>query len=244
MKKIFNTIIPVVASAMLLMGCDDQIMEWATPEGHGAVTKEEIPLEVREVLANYDNIKNYASQYIPNQIIGLGIGASIYTDTTDARRTLSNDNFQMITLGNAMKHDAIVTNAGAFNFATVDNVIESMPQGMRLYGHNFFWHNQARQAYLKSLIAPTLVVESDSDIKSILAGDNSDFEGGTTGSWGSWGNSSTKDVASPGADGSAYCMHLNNPTDANNWSAQCAYTFDYYLEKGVEYTIRFKAKAS
>lgn len=227
----------------LLTGCDDQIMEWGTPEGHGEVTAAELPLQVKEVLANYANIKEYAAQYTPNMTIGLGIGASIYTDDTDPRQALSNDNFQMITLGNAMKHDAIVTNAGGLNFSNVDNVIAAMPEGMKLYGHNFFWYQQTRQAYLKSLIAPTLVVESDSDIKSILNDDSSDFEGGNTGSWGSWGNSSTKDVGNEGYN-SDHSMHLTNPSDANFWSAQCAYDVDGYLDTEVEYTIRFYAKSN
>ena len=41
---------------MLLTGCDDQIMEWGTPEGHFGVTTAEIPLEVKEVLANYGDL--------------------------------------------------------------------------------------------------------------------------------------------------------------------------------------------
>jgi len=72
--KLYKTILPAVASVMLLTGCDDQIMEWFTPEGHGNVTKAELPLQVKEVLANYDNIKDYAAQYMPNTLIGLGVG--------------------------------------------------------------------------------------------------------------------------------------------------------------------------
>lgn len=39
-------------------------------------------------------------------------------------------------------------------------------------------------------------------------------------------------------------MHLNNPSDADSWSAQCAYTFDTYLEKDKKYIIQFYAKSS
>ena len=238
----YITIGLVSCAGVMLTSCEDQIMEWKTPDGHGAVTKTEIPLEVKEVLANYESLKTYSSQYMPKSTLGLGIGAAIYTDDNDPRSSLANSNFQMITLGNAMKHDAIVGNSGSLTFTTVDNVIESMPDGMALYGHNFFWHTQQNQTYLKSLIKPTLVIETDSDIKNVLAGDDSDFEGGTTGKWGSWGNSSTKDVG-PGFQ-SNYSMHLTNPSDANFWNAQCAYTFDSPLAKDVEFTIRFKAKST
>lgn len=90
----------------------------------------------------------------------------------------------MVTPGNAMKHSSVVTNSGALSFTTIDNMLNAMPDNMDLYGHNFFWYQQQRQAYLKSLIAPTLVVESSSDIQTVLTGDAANFEGGTTGGWG------------------------------------------------------------
>ncbi len=81
-------------------------------------------------------------------------------------------------------------------------------------------------------------------MENVLVGDNSDFEGGTTGGWGSWGNSSTKTVeAGEGVDGS-YAMVLDNPSDADVWSAQCAYTFDQPFEVGATYIIQFQARSS
>ena len=230
-------------AATMLFGCNDDKMEWGTPEGQYPVTAAEIPLAVKEVIANYDDIKVYAAEYTPNLKVGLGFGAAQYIEG-GTYADLVNANFQMVTPGNAMKHDAIVTNAGALNFTTVDAMLDAMAgHDLDLYGHNFLWHTQQRSAYLKSLIAPTMVIETDSDLASVLSGDNSDFEGGTTGGWGSWGNSSSKDVASPGYN-SEYCMHLTNPTDADNWSAQCAFTFDEPLDPNTEYTIRFWAKSS
>ena len=242
--KLHKFILPVVASAMLLTGCDEQIMEWRTPDGHGAVTKEEIPLEVKEVLANYDDIKNYVAQYAPHQIFGLGVGAAIYTGD-EARQSLANANFQMITLGNAMKMDAFLTNSGSLNTATVDNVLETMPADMRLYGHNFFWYQQQNQTYLKSLIAPTMVVESEGGIANVLQGDASDFNGGTSGGWGSWGSNKESGEVQDGVgvDGTP-CMVLANKGDGNNWEAQFAYTFDDYLSQEVTYVMKFKARCS
>ena len=243
--KINKIFIPVVASAMLLTGCDDQLMEWGKPADHADVTSSEIPLAVKEVIANYDNIKDYAQQNTPNMLIGIGMGADLYINNANGEGSLANANYQIFTPGNAMKNDAIMGNSGSLNFATVDKLIEALDGNMKLYGHNFFWHTQQNQSYLKSLIAPTLVVESDGDIANVLSGDASDFNGGSTGGWGSWGSNkeSAEVVSGAGQDGSA-ALVLKNKGDGNAWEAQCAYTFNDYLEKNKTYVIKFKAKST
>lgn len=243
--KINKIIIPVVASAMLLTGCDDQIMQWGKPGDHADVTKADIPLAVKEVIANYDNIKDYAQQYTQNMKIGIGMGADLYANNENGEGDLANANYQVFTPGNAMKNDAIMGNSGSLNFATVDKLLAALDGNMQLYGHNFFWHTQQNQTYLKSLIAPTLVVESDGDVANVLSGDASDFNGGSTGGWGSWG-SNKKDagvVAGAGQDGTA-ALVLENKGDGNAWEAQCAYDFNDFLEMNKTYVIKFKAKSS
>lgn len=243
--KINKIFIPVVASAMLLTGCDDQLMEWGKPADHADVTSSEIPLAVKEVIANYDNIKDYAQQNTPNMLIGIGMGADLYINNANGEGSLANANYQIFTPGNAMKNDAIMGNSGSLNFATVDKLIEALDGNMKLYGHNFFWHTQQNQSYLKSLIAPTLVVESDGDIANVLSGDASDFNGGSTGGWGSWGSNkeSAEVVSGAGQDGSA-ALVLKNKGDGNAWEAQCAYTFDDALQEGKKYIIQFYAKST
>ena len=243
--KINKIMIPVVASAMLLTGCDDQIMQWGKPANHADVTKAEIPLAVKEVIANYDNIKDYAQQYTPNMKIGIGMGADLYANNENGEGDLANANYQVFTPGNAMKNDAIMGNSGSLNFATVDKLLAALDGNMQLYGHNFFWHTQQNQTYLKSLIAPTLVVESDGDVANVLSGDASDFNGGSTGGWGSWGSNkeSAEVVSGTGQDGSA-ALVLENKGDGNAWEAQCAYTFNDYLEMNKTYVIKFKAKST
>ena len=246
--KIFKSICLAGGLALAMSSCDDQIMEWGTPDGRTAVTAAEIPLEVKEVLANYENLKVYSAQYMPGTTLGIGAGIGFLTNADDPRHQLILDNYQMMTFGNAMKMDAIVGNSGALNTANLDAAIDIMKEkGLALYGHNFFWHTQQQQTYLKSLIKPTLVVESDSDIKNVLAGDAANFDGGTTGGWGSWGSNKNNDEtaveAGAGPDGSA-AMRLVNNGDGNAWEAQFAYTFDEPLQKDIEYTIRFKAKST
>ena len=230
---------------MLLTGCDDQIMQWGKPANHADVTKAEIPIAVKEVIANYDNIKDYAQQYTPNMKIGIGMGADLYANNENGEGDLANANYQVFTPGNAMKNDAIMGNSGSLNFATVDKLLAALDGNMQLYGHNFFWHTQQNQTYLKSLIAPTLVVESDGDIANVLSGDASDFNGGSTGGWSSWGSNkeSAEVVSGAGQDGSA-ALVLKNKGDGNAWEAQCAYTFNDYLEMNKTYVIKFKAKST
>ena len=243
--KINKIMIPVVASAMLLTGCDDQIMQWGKPANHADVTKAEIPIAVKEVIANYDNIKDYAQQYTPNMKIGIGMGADLYANNENGEGDLANANYQVFTPGNAMKNDAIMGNSGSLNFATVDKLLSALDGNMQLYGHNFFWHTQQNQTYLKSLIAPTLVVESDGDIANVLSGDAADFNGGTTGGWSAWGSNKNEAgaVAGAGQDGTA-ALVLENKGDGNAWEAQCAYTFDDALQEGKKYIIQFYAKST
>ena len=241
--KITKIMIPVAASAMLLTGCDDQIMQWGKPADHADVTAAEIPLAVKEVIANYDNIKDYASQYTPNMTIGIGMGADLYINNENGEGDLANANYTLFTPGNAMKGDALMGNSGALNFTKLDQLIDALGDNMKLYGHNFFWHTQQSQSYLKSVIAPTLVVESNSDIQTILK--NGDFEKGDKTGWGSWGNSSTSEVCNEAAKDGEYGLKLVNPQDGSDYYvAQCAQDLDNVLEVGKTYTIRFQAKAS
>lgn len=233
-------IIPIFVGAALV-SCDDEKMEWGMPDGHEAITESDIPLATAEVLANYGNILDYSSQYWNNAIIGAGIGADKYL-SDEEYRTLANNNFAMFTLGNAMKHSSVVTNSGGYNFSTIDAFYEVKPADKLVYGHNFLWHTQQRQAYLKSLIMP----EYKSSIEGNLAIIKSwDFNDGTTQGWGSWGNNkSDAGIETDGGEDGTDCLFLVSKADANAWDAQCAYTLDSYLSTETEYTIRFKAKAT
>lgn len=82
-------------------------------------------------------------------------------------------------------------------------------------------------------------------MENVLVGDNSDFEGGTTGGWGSWGSNkkSVEVTDGAGVDGSKAVVLTNNG-DGNAWEAQFAYTFDVPLEINVPYIIQFQAKST
>ena len=238
--RLYKTIIPAVASVMLLAGCDDQIMQWGRGADQGNVTAAELPLEVKEVLANYEDIKTYTAQYMPNTVVGIGMGAPMYVANENGEGDLANANFQMFTAGNAMKHDAIVAANGSLNFGNVDALVENLKSAnMKLYGHNFFWHTQQQQNYLKSLVAPEMVVVSDGEIENIVT--NSDFEDGTASGYQGFWCDYTYEVSSPGHN-SDKCLHITTGKPTNMWDAQLFWGVNG-LEEGVTYAYSFYAKS-
>lgn len=229
-----------IALSLGMTSCDDQIMEWKS-QGD-SVTAAEIPLAVKEVLANYDDIKAYAEENHPNMTLGLGIGMNIYMGE-DGRRELSRDNFQMITWGNAMKMDAIVKNNGSLNFANLDPALDALQEdGMKLYGHNFIWHTQQSQTYLKSLIAPKMVIDSGDDDKCENIVTNSGFEDGNDSGWNGWSHYS-RSVVSGGHD-SDYALkcEMDGATSVN-YDCQLWWSLSQPLEEGVTYYYGFWVKS-
>jgi endo-1,4-beta-xylanase len=241
--KLNNIIFPLVAGSLLVTGCYDEKMDWHTPEGHNAVVSSEIPLALAEKIANYDYIKNYMAQYMPNVPIGLGIGADKYLGSDTAYAATADANFQMYTPGNAMKHQSVVKNDGSLDLTIVSQFLTKAANAkIQVFGHNFIWHTQQNSTYLKSLIAPTMTVTSDGDVINILK--NGDFETGDLTGWMGWGNSSTRTCQKgAGVDGS-YAAVLVNPTDASSYSAQMVQELNSALVVGKTYVIRFKAKSS
>lgn len=241
--KLNKVLFPTLACTLMLSACDENKMDWGMPADQDKVTIADIPLGIKEKLANYDKIKVYAAQYAPHMSVGLGVGADYYVDN-EAVYQLANENYQMLTTGNAMKHQSVVKNNGELNFATIDKFLAAVPADMKIYGHNFLWHTQQNQNYLKSLIVPKMEIQSDSDIANVLQGDNSDFST-SLGGWGSWGSNKESQTLGEGLgkDGSN-CMVLSNKGDGNFWEAQCAYTFADPLLKGKVYVLRFNAKSS
>ena len=240
--RIHQIILPLLASSMLFVGCDDQKMEWGTPDGHNPVVSSEIPLALREKIANYDYIKSYMAKYMPNVPLGVGLGADKYLSDS-AYASICDLNFQQFVTGNAMKHASVVKNDGSLDLTTINQFLtKAVPTGAQIYGHNFIWHTQQNQTYLKSLISPTMKVESDGDVANILT--NGDFESGSKSPWGSWGNGSTTDVAAGVGYNGTYGVKLVNPKDASEYSAQFAYTLNEPLVVGKKYVIKFKAKST
>ena len=59
--KLNRIILPAMAMALTLAACEDNKMEWGTPDGHGQADLSDIPLSLTEKIANYKSIKEYAA---------------------------------------------------------------------------------------------------------------------------------------------------------------------------------------
>lgn len=236
--QLHKIIITLLAAVLLLNSCDDQVMEWKTLEGHNPVTASEIPLNLAEKIANYDFIKAYVPA---GMIVGIGAGAEIYISDPKYKEVVDN-NFQLFTPGNAMKHSSVVRNNGSLDFTTIDALFDALPADMKVLGHTLLWHTQQRQAYLKSLIAPEVVIETDPEdkLENIIL--NSDFEAGNTAGWGAWSSAGANQQISEQGKGynSDYAMKLNNPVEGANYSAQAYYTLPSTTwEEGETYIVSF-----
>lgn len=243
--KLNNIIFPMLAGSLLLVGCYDEKMDWHTPDGHNPVTTDDIPLQLQEQIDHYDYIKNYMAQNMPETPIGVGLTANYYIDADGEHPDyagLCDAHFQQFVTGNAMKMDAMVNADGTLNTATLNAFTAKVPDDKQIFGHNFIWHTQQKQAYLLSLIAPKMIVETDGDIITMLQ--NGDFETGKLDPWNGWGGESTREVvAGEGVDGS-YAAKLYNPAAGSDYySAQFIYSLTKPLENGKTYVLRFQIRA-
>lgn len=242
-----------LCGALLLAACDDDKMDWHTPEGHTPISSvDEIPLSSDEAMANYKFIKEYMAEYMPGVTIGIGLGADKYLADENYQK-VANNNFNQFVTGNAMKFGSVCSRTGTLNFTTVDAFIDKVKEtnpDAKIFGHNLLWHTQQPQDYLRSLIAPQKVTLASGGIANELTDDANNFDGGTSGGWGSWGSNKESGEVTEGVGfGGSSCMVLINKGDGDFWQAQFAYTFADYLKKSDDnndytYVIRFKAKSS
>ncbi len=108
---------------------------------------------------------------------GVKLGAAVtyweYRNNPQVKDILKRE-FDAVTFGNEMKHDAIVNASGKFNFSSADEMVSWMKEcGVDLFGHTLGWHQQQQIPYMNSLIAKA------SDNSESLLKANWNFESGT-----------------------------------------------------------------
>lgn len=247
--KLNNIIFPMLAGSLLLVGCYDEKMDWHTPDGHNPVTTDDIPLQLQEQIDHYDYIKNYAAQYMPGTAIGVGLSADKYLDEEDPDyAVLCNNNFQQFVTGNAMKMDAMVTSSGALNTTKLDAFLAKVakaPDDVEIFGHNFIWHTQQQQAYLRSLIAPTQAQFIIGGIATQLLNDSYNFNGGTKGGWDVTGDDRVKmSVEEGGGQDGSDCIKLEVSESGEAYQVQFYYDLTANLDNTKTYKVSFKVKSS
>ncbi len=236
-------LISSVALVLSLTACDDEVMDWYTPDGHYAVSDYEIPLEIAEQLQYYDYIK----AYVPSGFtVGLGLDVSMYTDQKSPDyKQVCDDNFQIFTCGNEMKHGVVCSNSGKYNFDDINNYLAKLDPSALVYGHNFIWHTQQNQTYLKSLIAPTRNNVSSGDV-CINEVDNGDFDDQSTSGWMFNGTAyySYDFVAGSAGSEEGYCLHFaKDGTETNSWDCQLFWSLSDPLMDGETYAYSFYIKS-
>lgn len=106
-----------------------------------------------EYLDNYAELKSYIDRGAhPNFLFGSGVLASDY-NKKGLVYLLTNNNFDIITAGNAMKYASVVADDGTMNFNTVTEFVDNaVNAGLQVYGHTFCWHEQQNPKWLNKLI--------------------------------------------------------------------------------------------
>ena len=250
----FNKITTIAAmSALALVACDDDKMDsWGSASGD--VDASEIPVELAEAISRYDAIKSYITSgergLSEDFQVGVGIGATIYTDADSPMKDIVDENFNIITFGNAMKMQSVMGTTGKYDFSTIDETVAAMPADLLIYGHNFLWHTQQQSTHLYNLIKPSQVIEDNSSdvCENVITGYDFETEDDlTSSSWTAftWAKLSDYGVTSPGYNDSEGCAYFTiSDESSSNWDCQLFWTLDDYLEEGVTYAYEFYAKTT
>ena len=219
------------------------IITVTTTDGNKKATCTVTVVPESDNLNSYGDLKTYVDRSAnPVFMLGAGVLLNDYVAKGDIYHLLT-ANFDQITLGNEMKHDAIVQNSGELRLENVSNLLAvAKTAGIAVYGHTLVWHAQQRADYLNSLIAPTISVQDNLLESNLIA--NSDFESNTNG-WNSWGNNSMLGRTEEGDGyGGGYAMRFTNPTAVASWQAQVAYDFPTALQNGSRYLLNLHVKGT
>ena len=110
--------------------------------------------------------------------VGLKLGVAMtYNEyrQNDSVAILLKREFNTVTFGNEMKHDAIVGANGKLRFNTADEMVAyAQAAGVELFGHNLGWHSQQQTDYLDNVIK-----KAAADNSASLLQDNWNFEAGS-----------------------------------------------------------------
>lgn len=134
-------------AGVMLGGCADNDIDVFTVEKPQSVAD-------YEYLDAYGDLKSYIDRSAhPNFLLGTAISAADY-NKKGLVFLLSNSNFDIVTLGNAMKYASCVADDGTMDFGTVGTFIDNArAAGMQVYGHTLCWHEQQNVKWLTKLIA-------------------------------------------------------------------------------------------
>ena len=230
----YKKILPIIIlSSLLFSSCDEEIMEWGKDADHGEVITAELPLGLAEKISRYEALNTYT-----DFILGNGVGVDLYLND-ETYRNITNENFDDVTAGYAMKHGAMVNSNGDLNFTNVDAFIAKTKEaGLTVYGHTLAWHQNNNASYLNGLIAPT-VIPGASGANSL---DVSSLKDGSLDGWGGNWNSAISVVEGEGLSSTSQAIQMIADGTANPWELQLG-TPAITIVNGHSYEISFYIKS-
>jgi len=161
--------------------------------------------------------------------VGLKLGVAMtYNEyrQNDSVAVLLKREFNSVTFGNEMKHDAIVGANGKLRFNTADEMVGyAQAAEVELFGHTLGWHSQQQTDYLNKLIE-----KAAADNSASLLQDNWNFEAGALDSYTASGLEITE---------SYYEVFAG--TYAAKAGSDASLAFNVSLEKGKPYILSFWA---
>lgn len=145
--KYYNRILLLAMVVGITVSCADALF---------ADYKTEKPesLKKYEYLNEYGDLKTYIDRIShPDFKLGTGVTVSDFLKQ-DLVYTLTVNNYDDVTAGNAMKYSSCVDAKGNMDFGTVKKFVKTAKEtGISIYGHTLCWHSQQQNAYLNGLIA-------------------------------------------------------------------------------------------
>jgi GH35 family endo-1,4-beta-xylanase len=209
--KHLKLILPAILLIGSLFSCDESD-EFKYNDGRTPLTDvRDIPLSDNEKLGLYENLLEYVPAGI---LLGCGIDMVDGYMNNETYRNLVNANFNAVTVGYHMKHGAVVSNTGAFNFQSVDNFINALPTNIDLFGHTLVWHQNQNKTYLNRLIAPEVVAAPGANLLDL-----SSLEDGTFTGWSRNNPSGITVTAGEGRSGGD-AVRLETTTAGDEWATQ------------------------
>lgn len=218
----------IIASAICLLSCEENMMDWSVDDNIPGISVDEIPLKLSEKIERYEALKTYSGMRL-----GVGVSASLYGEI-EAYTKLANDNFNDLTIGYAMKHGPMVQNDGSIDFSTVDKFLQlSKNAGLTLYGHTLVWHQNQNASYLNSLIAPTYETDNSGSNNTLSL---SGLEDASLNGWGGNKGAGTTVEATGGLSGGQTLKMIASANSANYWDLQLI-SPDISINPDISYEI-------
>ncbi|ULC58781.1 endo-1,4-beta-xylanase [Flaviramulus sp. BrNp1-15] len=231
----YKKIIPIIVtlSALILSSCDDQIMEWQDRAEDSQITTAELPLELAEKIERYDALNSYT-----DFILGAGVGVDLYLNN-ETYSSITNENFDDVTAGYAMKHGPMVNSNGELNFTNVDAFIAKTKEaGLSVFGHTLVWHQNNNASYLNGLLAPTIIPGASGSNSLDLSALKDTSLDGWAGNW----NTAISVVEDQGLSGDTQAIQMIADGTSNPWELQLG-TPAIPIVNGHSYEVSFYIKS-